>query len=287
VKRLLKGIIPERARLLVRRANRFRWVTKFKVLRRNGPGPWAGRPLRMARYVLWDPEVDTFTYPIENLDELAERLAAVLDSPRDELAGYIEEALADPELGPGLTRDLGWRVLFTKRRPSFPSHHLSAWGVIRACKPALVVETGILEGLGDRIMLRALARNAEEGHPGKLIAFDIMPGAGEALVPDHLNSAWEPIYEPTPAAIETHVSGSEVGLFLHDSVPEADHLRAELEAILPHMAPGGVLMSVHAWTGVLEEIAAHTGGRYETFTERPSDHFYGGRTVGWVQLPRS
>jgi len=285
MKQALKRIIPERARLYLRRANRLRWITKAKILRRSDSSAWDGRPLRKARYVLFDPEVDTFTYRIENVDELAERLALVLDRPPAEIRAHLAAALDDPELGPGLSRDIGWRVLFTKRRPPLPSHHLSAWAIIRATKPELVVETGILEGLGDRIMLRALQLNAEEGSPGRLTAFDIMPGSGRLLVPERLRPAWEPIYEPTPEALRSHLEGRRVGLFLHDSVPDADHLRAELEAVLPHMAPGGVVMTVHGWTGVLAEEAGGLEGRTAAFEERPEDHFYGGRTLAWMRLP--
>jgi Methyltransferase domain len=286
MKRALKRIVPERARLYIRRANRLRWITKAKTLRRNGPGAWRGRPLRQARYVLCDPEVDTFTYSIANLDQLARQLALVLDQPTEEVEAHLAEALKDPELGSRLSRDIGWRALFTKRRPPLPSHHLSAWATIRSCKPALVVETGILEGLGDRIMLRALQLNAAEGTPGRLMSFDIMPGSGRALVPERLSAAWEPIYEPTPEALGDRLEGREVGLFLHDSVGEADHLRSELEAVYPHMVPGGILMTVHGWIGVLEEEAARLGGRCETFRERPRDHFYGGRALSWMRLPR-
>jgi len=285
MKQALKRLIPERARLYLRRANRFRWITKARVLRASGAGAWEGRPLRKARYVLWDPEVDTFTYAIANLEELAAQLALLLDRPASELEAHLAAALDDPELGPRLSEDIGWRALFTKRRPPLPSHHLSAWAIIRTRKPGLVVETGILEGLGDRIMLRALQRNAEEGSPGRLVAFDIMPGSGRALVPERLRAGWEPIYEPTPQAFRSHLAGLEVGLFLHDSVQEADHLRSEVEEILPRMEANGVLMTVAGWTGVLEEESARLGGRCQTFHEHPVDHFYSGRTLSWMRLP--
>jgi hypothetical protein len=51
------------------------------------------------------------------------------------------------------------------------------------------------------------------------------------------------------------------------------------------MAPGGVVMTVHGWTGVLAEEADGLGVRTATFEERPEDHFYGGRTIAWMRLP--
>jgi hypothetical protein len=282
--RLKRGVSP-RARLYIRRAGRLRWLTKARVLRRYGSGPWSGSPLRQARYVLWDPEIDTFTYAIANRREMCEQLASILETTPDDLERYVEEALADPELGPLLSRDIGARAVYMKRRPPLPAHHLSAWAVIRSRKPGLVVETGILEGLGSRTMLRALQLNAEEGHAGRLTSFDVMPGAGDALVPARLRERWEPVYEPTPEALAPTLAGREVDFFFHDSVQEAGHLQAEAEAVLPVMAPGGVLMTVAGWTGVLEQLSERTGGRSRSFQERPLDHFYSGRTLSWMRLP--
>jgi hypothetical protein len=284
VKRIVKRLAPERLRLYVRRAGRLRWVTKARILRSYGLGAWSGKPLRCLRYVLLDPEVDTFTYRLANSGELIRQLAAVLDLPAETLAPYLEEAMSDPELGSALTRDIGWRALFVKRCPPLPSHHLSAWIIIRACKPSLVVETGILEGLGSRAILRALQLNDEEGSPGRLMSFDVLPGAG-VLVPDRLRSRWEPIYEPTPQALSAHLQGRRVDLFLHDSVPDPEHLRSELEAVMPYANAGAVLMTVAGWTGVLEKLAEPLDARCETFAERPADHFYSGRKVSWMRLP--
>jgi hypothetical protein len=285
LKQTLKRAAPERTRLYIRRAGRLRWVTKAKVLREHGAGPWEERPLRRARYVLSDPEIDTFTYPVANLAEMGELLSEVLERPAAELQGYVDEALATPELGALLSREIGPRAIYMKRRPPLPAHHLAAWALIRACKPKLVVETGILEGLGSRTMLCALRRNSEEGHRGRLMSFDVLPGSGRGLVPKRLRSSWDPIYEPTPEALIRNLAGLEVDFFLHDSVQEYDHLVAEVDAVLPFMASGGTLMTVAGWTGLLDELADKLRGHSRTFRERPLDHFYSGRTLSWMRLP--
>lgn len=78
MKELLKRVLPASARRRARRLGRIRWITKIGVVRRYGASP-----LREWRYVLLDPEVDSFTYPIANQDELARTLASVLNrSPR-------------------------------------------------------------------------------------------------------------------------------------------------------------------------------------------------------------
>jgi hypothetical protein len=260
-------------------------VTKARILRASGPGAWAGRPLRQARYVLFDPEVDSFTYALANADELAEVLAELLGCDPAEVRARIDEGLSELELGDNLARDIGWRGFAQKRRPQLPSHHLAAWAIARIRKPSLVVETGILNGLGSRTILCALERNAEEGAPGRLVSFDVVKGAGEMLVPERLRGAWTPVYEPTPQALAPNLGEQPVDFFLHDSVQSHEHLQAEVEAMLPLMAPGGILTTTVGWSSYLEERAAELGGTHGGFRERPADHFYTGRTLAWLRLP--
>jgi hypothetical protein len=275
--------MPERARLALRRLGRLRWLTKARNLRRTGPGAWRGRPVRMARFVLLDPEVDTFSYWIDNDAELAERLAPVLGRRPEDVHALVREALLDPELGERLTRDIGWRVLFHKRRPPLAGHHLSAYAIVRALGPEVTVETGILDGLGSRTMLRALQRNAEDGRDGRLWSFDIMPGAG-ALVPQRLASRWTPRYEPAEQGLPRLLDGRSVDFFIHDSLPDPEHQRRELVTALDSARPGAVVMTTHGWSGVLKELATERHLTYAEFRERPRDHFYGGRHLAWARV---
>jgi hypothetical protein len=283
VKRLVRGVMPERARLALRRLGRLRWLTKARNLRRTGPGPWRGRPVRLARFVLLDPEVDTYSYWIDNEGELAGCLATLLDRPPEEVHALLREALDDSELGERLTRDIGWRVLFHKRRPPLAGHHLSAYAIVRALYPEVAVETGILDGLGSRTMLRALQRNADDGRDGHLWSFDIMPGAG-ALVPGRLAARWSPLYEDTEEGLPRLLDGRSLDFFIHDSLPEPGHQRRELVTALDSARPGAVVMTVHGWSGVLKELAAERGLTYREFHERPRDHFYGGRHLAWARV---
>lgn len=269
MKARLKALAPERARLLVRHLGRLRWITKWRRLRAASPHGWTGRPLRELRYVLTDPEVDSFTYELANLDELADALAATLSVPRATIAGYLDEALDDPDL----PADIGWRALFLKRDARPVGHHLAAYAAVRATRPAVAIETGILDGLGSRTILRALQRNGD----GHLWSFDVMPGAG-ALVPPRLRAAWTPVYASTATALEPLLAQRDVGFFLHDS--DADHQELELRAVLRRAAPGAVLMTPWGWTGVLQRLTE----RAATFQERPRDHFYAGRHVAFARL---
>jgi hypothetical protein len=283
VKERLKALVSERNRRRLRMLGRVRWLTKARVLGHNGvtlrsdPGRWL-------RYVLVDPEIDSFTYVVVNDDELAATLADVCGLDAAALSARCVEARSDPALREGLRRHVRWRLQY-KRRLALGSHHLATWALIRELTPAAVVETGILEGLNSRVMLRALQRNEEDGRRGgRLLSFDLMPGAG-ALVGDELRARWTTVWGPTEETLEPALTGERVGLFVHDSNPEDAHQRVEYAIALRNAAPGLVLMTVDDWGPALREVAAEQGARYAHFQERPRDHFYQGNRIGFARLP--
>ena len=136
--------------------------------------------------MLFDPETHSYSYELGNRDELVEFCASLLGSSAAEAGGYLAETDSDPELGARLRRrtltriDAKWRM---------PLGNSLLWYVIaRAVKPALIVETGIFDGLGSLMLLRALERNAEDGVDGRLLSIDLDPQAGW-IVPERLGGA--------------------------------------------------------------------------------------------------
>src|SRR5207302_11039577 len=67
---------------------------------------------------------------------------------------------------------------------------LGWYAIARLVRPQLIVETGIHDGLGSTVLLRALQRNAEDGNDGRLLAFDIRPDVGW-LVEDGLRDRYD------------------------------------------------------------------------------------------------
>jgi hypothetical protein len=257
-----------------------RWITKSRVLHRQGMAWAKRRPLRALAYVAWDPEVDTFTYDVANVAALERALATVLDCSTADVRRALSELEAEPELNERLAADVRRRPRF-KRRLALPAHHRSAWVITRHLRPECVVETGILDGLGSRVILAALQRNATDGDEGELISFDTMPGVG-SLVPDRLRARWSPVYEPSQTALRARLRGRRVGLLTHDSDPSAQHQRLEFGAALEDGADELVLMTVWDAAGALAPFAAEHGLRYEQFQEQPREHFYRGRLIGYA-----
>jgi len=278
MKERAKALLGHRGRAYVRRLGRLRYLTKARKARASGWTPRA-QPRGWLREVVLSPEVDSYTYALENVHELAVTLAPVLGETPARVAAVLAEPHSDEELTSGLARDVGWRALWLKRRPGLAGHHLSMWAAVRLLRPRLVVETGILEGLGSRTVLRALQRNAAEGHAGRLVSFDVMPTAG-VLVPARLAGAWTKVIESTITGLDAHLGDAEVDVFLHDSSPDPSHQRFELRWALAHRAR--LAVTTCAWTGVAQELAAAKGLSAATFTDVPREHFFGGRQLAYI-----
>lgn len=234
------------------------------------------QPWRALRYLLLDPEVESFTFEIENEAELVAFVGDALDVQPDRAWAWIAETHRDPELNERIGSHVPLRRLSVKRRNP-PGNRLPWYLVIRALKPALVVESGILNGMGSLVLLRALAHNEMEGSPGRLVSFDPVADAGW-LVPERLRGNWER-HAATTGSLEHTLGGRKVGVLVHDSVHDPAIQRHEFETVLRHAASemaivdGGGLL-----TGVLPELAREREVEHRYFREQPHDHMY--RAIG-------
>jgi predicted O-methyltransferase YrrM len=255
---------------------RLRWWTKLRTLRAYGVG--IGDPQAL-RYVLFDPELANFTYELANRDELAAFIAEAFEVAPEQVEGYFRETDEDPELGEGLRKRLA-RRRDRKSAPLF-GRRLGWYAIARILKPGLIVETGIHDGLGSVLLLRALERNDADGRPGRLVSVDVNPQSGW-LVDERLRARWTPIFGSTFDVLEAAVAGSEVGMIVHDSEHTYDCELFEFTTALTHAAPTLALVSDNAHaTSALRDVCAEVGVEYRFFRERPSGHFYPGAGIGF------
>ena len=116
--------------------------------------------------------------------------------------------------------------------------------LVRAARPAHVIETGVLYGASSAHILAALARNGEGELHSIEIGKDPREPAHEFLVPEELRDRWDLIVGDSrrelPALLERLPA---VGLFHHDSLHTYDHMMWEFETVYPHLDPDGVLSS--------------------------------------------
>jgi predicted O-methyltransferase YrrM len=256
-----------------RYARRARWISKAKAVRSVGASVRANLP-----YVLLDPEPHNYTYDIANTDELVAWAAAAASEEPPAVRDHFAELQADPELRNRLHAVTRRHRLWSKPQPPFGRR--AGWYLLaRALNPQLIIETGVHDGLGSLLLLRALERNQAEGHPGRLVSFDINPAAGW-LVGEH--PAWTLRLESTRDGLAGVLDQNPgVGLFIHDSLHTYEHEYFELSTAAPRLASGGVLVSdnVHVTTA-LRDVCAEHGMPYREFREVPAGHFYPGSAMG-------
>jgi hypothetical protein len=228
--------------------------------------------------VLVDPESHNFTYDLANEPELAAWIQTVCGVDRaliDRLLAEVHDDAALPQRLHGVTAR---HRLWSKHSPPL-GKRLAWYAIARLSRPALIVETGVHDGLGSLVLLRALERNTEEGSPGRLVSFDVNPKSGWIVGAHPL---WDLRIEPTRQGLSTVLAqGPPVGLFIHDSLHTYENEHFELHAAASYLAPSGVLVSDNAHgTRALADTCHEFGLAYFEFREQPLHHFYPGGTTG-------
>jgi Methyltransferase domain len=260
---------------------RLRWWTKARTLRSYGV---RFRTRSALRYVLVDPEIANFTYELSNREELAAFVKDALGTRVAEVERYFRETDEDPELNERL-RDRMKRRMDRKRSPLF-GRRLGWYAIARILKPSAIVETGIHDGLGSVLLLRALDRNEEDGKPGRLISVDINPESGW-LVADRLRAKWQPVFGSTFDVLDGAVRGLEVGMIVHDSQHTYECELFEFNTAIAHAASTLALVSDNAHaTSALRDVCDDLGIEYRFFREQPRGHFYPGAGIGFGLLRR-
>jgi len=124
------------------------------------------------------------------------------------------------------------------------------YAVVRAAKPAVVVETGVASGMSSAHILRALAANGS----GKLYSIDlpnvqdgsILPQGRSTgwMVPAALHGRWNLQLGDTRELLPKLLDSLErLDLFLHDSDHSYEAMSFEFELAWAKLEPGGLLLS--------------------------------------------
>lgn len=272
-----------------RQLNRLRWLRKARIAAAaDGRADTATR----MRYVLWDPELDTFSYDVANADGLATGLAPVLGITPAVVHSYFNELLTDARLAGWVRRAARWDAA-VKHHPGL-GRHLVPYACLRARRPPVALEVGVRYGLGTLALLRALERNlAEDGGPAPaLVSVDIDPFAGRlarrTAASGDLHVGWEFHAGASPEALYGALGDRQIGFLLSDSVPIAEVTRGELAFAAQHAsAPLVVVQS--DWNEELPRACATAGTACVRLRDEPVTHVVGGKGcfVAAVADPRA
>lgn len=284
LKSRVKETVGPKWQARARALSRLRWFAKYRVLRHCGQRI-RDNPRQNLAYVLWDPELESHTYDVANVDELAGFLAQEFGVDRERALGFLREPEADPVFNADWRRRM--RLRFDVKHRVQLANRLIWWGIVRSLRPQFVVECGIFNGVGSLVLLRALGRNREEGAPGELLSIDSDPTMGWA-VPPELERDWKTVTGLTSDVLESCLEGRRVDLLIHDTPHTYENQMHEFSTALRHPADLLVLIdSSGGQTPALEELCSTRGGRYRHFRERPKAHFYPGNGSGIGIFERS
>ncbi len=228
-------------------------------------------------------EVTNFTYDLTelNLAYLTSFVACVTGKKPAEVKAYVDELLGDRALAAHIARRTS-EAPPEVRRVSDPTarygRRIGWYAIVRATKPALVVETGVEKGLGSCVIAAALLRNEAEGHPGRHVGTDIDPRAGWLLGEPYARVAQ--VLRGDSKESLAKIDGP-IGVFINDSDHSAAYERAEYELVSSKLAPGAIVLGDNAHTNPeLLEFAGRTGRRFLFFQETPREHWYPGAGIG-------
>ncbi|MFJ8577364.1 class I SAM-dependent methyltransferase [Micromonospora sp. NPDC093277] len=272
-------------------------ATKLRrAIARTRLAPVAAFPTRLARVARYDSrllgasarwlftsrEHHNYTYDLTKLSkqQLAWFVSVVCEVPVGQVRGWFAELEGDDTLrghieaatAASARRGLADRQVRYARR-------IGWYAMVRARRPAHVVETGVDKGLGSCVLAAALLRNTAEGHPGRLTSLDINPEAGYLARATPWADVVDLVIGDSIASIRA--LDRPVDIFLHDSDHSRGHEKNEFDAVEAKLAAGAMLLTDNATvTNVLAEHAERAGRRFLAYRETPAGHWYPGDGIG-------
>lgn len=255
-----------------------RWAA-LPLRARIGLGAVAGQLGRVARWLVHSREWANYSYDYEpeGLAAVASAIAVITGTPVQRVRAHADELIGDVDFAARYRQ----RVTETRlRHICDPTLHygrcLVNYMLVRASGARVVFEAGTDRGLSTWAMCRALQRAPAGAAPGLIVTVDIRSDRGEMLEGDEGGL----VRRLTGDSVEL-LAGMErpIDLFLHDTVNDPAHTRAQLAALAPRLAAGGIVHS--AWfTREFVDFCDAQGLSALEYVERPRAHWHPGRRCG-------
>jgi predicted O-methyltransferase YrrM len=235
----------------------------------------------VARWLFRSRETTNFTYDLTDLNKrhLAWFVAHITGKPLAEITQYLHEIEADDTLRNHIAHRVRQSAQTHKADAVMPLGRRAGWyALVRALKPAVVVETGVEKGLGAVVIAAALLRNRQEGHPGTYYGTDIDPRAGFLFTPPY-NAVGTILYGDSLQSLQK--LDVAIDLFINDSDHSAEYEMREYETVWPKLAARAIVVGDNAHvTDKLPAFAQQHGKRFLFWREAPKNHWYPGSGIG-------
>lgn len=240
------------------------------------------RPLaNMGHWLFASREHTNFTYHLTDLNRryLARFLSDACEETPEVMAGYLREVLEDKKLREHIARltRASARSYLADDEPRY-ARRIGWYAIVRAIKPAVVVETGVDKGLGSCLIAAALMKNTEEGHPGYFYGTDINPQAGYLLQTPY-NQFGKVLYGDSIESLKG-LEGK-IDLFINDSDHSTDYEMREYETVAMKLSSRAVIIGDNShFSDKLINFAERTNRDFLFFQEQPEKHWYPGGGMG-------
>lgn len=226
-------------------------------------------------------ETTNFTYELHPLNRryLASTISKITNQPYTKIMGYMDELEWDSEL-----EDHIFSTTASSEHHNVADAHpkygrRSGWyAFVRAMKPKIVVETGVDKGLGSCVITAALARNAQEGHPGYYYGTDINPQAGYLLCGKYAQHG-EILYGDSIESLRKLEKA--IDLFINDSDHSAVYEGEEYRTVSSKLTQNAIALGDNSHcTDELFKFSLEHNRNFLFFRESPIDHWYPGGGIG-------
>jgi len=185
------------------------------------------------------------------------RLGAFLDADLLPYLGELRESGLVGELEQMVAGEPAWQTKRFGDVWALRLYRIFLYAVVRARRPEVMVETGVLHGLTTAFLLDAMERNGT----GRLVSVDLPSRAEEGpsnqdgytatlppgrdpgwVVPERLRARWELHLGASTEVLPGILGPESIDVFLHDSEHTYETMRAEMELAWPALRSSGVLI---------------------------------------------
>lgn len=257
------------------------WILNFVRRIVNASRYYNKKYMEIMKWGLYSNEDTNYTYDLteSNILYLAHTLSFILQADFQTILSYIREANNDTLLKNHIIQQIQHSELkqFADLQIRF-GRRLGWYALIRALKPATVVETGVDKGLGAVLLCAALLKNKEEGYEGRYYGTDINPKAGYLLTGKY-RQVGKILYGDSIESLSAFTHPIDV--FINDSDHSADYEYREYLTIKHLLTDSSIILGDNAHsTDKLALFSSEENRHFLFFQETPSNHWYPGGGIG-------
>ena len=257
-------------------------LSKFAALPKRtnmGFAPLGAKALQVVRWLVMSREWANFSYDYEaeGLQAIICSLSALSGCSNAQLREYARELHEDAVFAERYHSQVrSTELRWTSDRQLHFGRCLVNYMLVRASGARFIFEAGTERGLSTWAMCRAVVRNGDSALNAQILTVVSQADRGGFLIGDEGGLVRRLVGDSVASLLEVTAP---IDLFLHDTVNDPEHSRAQFAALATRMAPGALVHS--CWFSTqFAEFCEQQGLVALEYAERPKQHWYAGRRCG-------